>query len=294
MTLPNSFIVGAPRCGTTSVHHYISQHPEVYVPRSRKELGWFTDEHGRVASFDLYQELFEAGAAKPCRLDVSTSYLYPRGTAEAIRATCGAEVRIVIFMRNPAEAAYSLWQFEVAHGFETLDFLSGIAAESRRLSGELPIGGWPPNSFYQQRYRYYNQVRRYINVFGRERVHLVIYERLFEDLRRGWRELCDFLKIDRNFEPTDLGARLNAGGRPRSARIREFLAAPPPALRRAARRLPSRWRWRAVAAMQRFNIITAPRTNLSPERREFVLSLFEDDLQELQKLVGFDLREIWH
>ena len=292
--LPNSFIVGAARCGTTAVYRYLLEHPDVFVPRERKELGWFSKEGGGVGNFDLYCRLFEPGGGKPCRVDVSTGYLYIESTPLAIRSTCGEDIRIVVFVRNPVDAALSLWQFQVAHGHESLDFLCAVEAEPSRRANPAALSGWVPNFFYVDRYRYAPQVMRFIEVFGADRVRVIVFERFFGDILGGWRDLCEFLGIDPLATPVTLGTRHNQSGRQRSNHVARMLADPPSVLRRAARALlPPALTWKIISSIDAWNITPGGPVVLPPEQRATIRRLFADDIAEMSRVTGIDLENAW-
>lgn len=112
MKLPNVVGGGAAKCGTTSLYNYLLGHPEVFLPRERKEIAFFSPSVASgLETFDDYKALY--AAAMPQRhkavLDISTSYLYDAQAPELIRRHLGPEVKIIVFLRNPAHMAFSLW-----------------------------------------------------------------------------------------------------------------------------------------------------------------------------------------
>jgi hypothetical protein len=272
----------------------LRDHPEAFVPRERKELGWFSSDDGRVDNFDLYCRLFVPGRDKPRRVDISPAYLYTENTPLAIRDACGMDVRIVILVRNPVEAARSLWSFQVSRGYETLDFFSAVEAEAARKASPAELVGWAPNYFYIDRYRYAPQVKRFIDVFGAERVRLFVFERFFDDLQRGWRELCEFFEINPLVTPVALGAHYNRSGRQRNPYLGRIVAKPPTALRWGARALlPAALRWKVASAIETWNVIPTADRNLTSEQRASLQPLFASDITEMCRLTGIDLHAAW-
>src|SRR5687767_1010670 len=103
MHKPNFFIVGAPKCGTTSLYEYIRVHPEVFMP-DRKEPAFFCSDFykPRRMKEEEYLSLFrEAGSAKWIG-EASTWYLYSDKAREGIKAFC-PDARIIIMLRNPVD-----------------------------------------------------------------------------------------------------------------------------------------------------------------------------------------------
>jgi hypothetical protein len=204
--LPNCFVVGAARCGTTTLYRYLLEHPDAFVPTERKELGWFSSAVGRVDDFAVYCRLFEAGRNKGARIDISPQYLYSESSAALIREACGGEVKIVVFIRNPVDAARSLWQFLISHGHEKLDFLSAIEAEESRKKNPVGLSGWPANYYYVDRYRYSPQIKRFVDVFGTNQVRIFVFDKFFGS-QDAWEGLSDFLQIDRRLIPFPIKTR---------------------------------------------------------------------------------------
>lgn len=291
--LPNCFVVGAARCGTTTIYRYLLEHPDAFVPAERKELGWFSNAAGRVDDFAVYRRLFASGASKATRIDVSPQYLYSENSAALIRNACGSEVRIVALIRNPVNAARSLWQFQTSHGHERLDFLAAIEAEETRKKNPVGLSGWPANYYYVDRYRYAPQIKRFLEVFGTNQVRIFVYEEFFGSVT-GWAELCDFLQLDRQCIPFPVRTRHNQGGRSRNAALARLLANPPKPIRLVGHvLLPDAMRWKLASTLEKWNLL--PQSDRLPaEQHAAVRRLFADDIVKTSQLIGNDLNALWH
>jgi Sulfotransferase domain len=291
--LPNCFVVGAARCGTTTIYRYLLDHPDAFVPAERKELGWFSSAVGRVDDFALYCRLFEPGKGKGARIDVSPQYLYSENAAALIRNTCGSEVRIVIIIRNPVDAARSLWHFQTSHGHEKLDLLSAIEAEESRKKNPIGLSGWPANYYYIDRYRYAPQIKRFINVFGVKQVRIFVFEKFFSG-QDGWSDLADFLQLDGRRIPFPIRTRHNPSGQSRNAALARMLANPPMTLRLAGRAfLSDTMRWRIARTLEEWNLLPKVRSVFSIEQHVAVRQLFAKDITETSELIDSDLNAIW-
>jgi len=292
--LPNCFVVGAARCGTTTIYRYLLEHPDAFVPAERKELGWFSSAVGRVDDFTVYCRLFESGRGKVSRIDVSPQYLYSENAASLIRNTCGSDVRIIVFIRNPVDAARSLWQFQISHGHEKLDFFSAIEAEESRKKNLIGLSGWPANYYYIDRYRYAPQIKRFVDVFGKKQVRIFVYEKFFGS-QDGWCDLADFLKIGRRQFPFSIRTRHNQSGQSRNATLARMLAKPPTMLRLAGRAfLSDAMRWKMASTLEEWNLLPQPRRGLPGEQHAAVRQLFAEDIVETSQLIGSDLNAVWH
>ena len=289
---PNFFIVGAPKAGTTSMHDYLGQHPEIFMSRA-KAPGYFATELGvRTAwsqNLDRYLSLFAAGEHVPIRGESSPSYLFNRAAAERIHAF-DPNARILILLRNPVQTIQALHGEARKFGLEPeRDFAKALAAsDAGRPRLERGYGGFWTR--YRDLVHYAPQVRRYLEVFAAAQVKIVIYDDLVDDPRAVYRGILEFLDVDPTFAPEF--RRLNTYiGDIRSYRVQRtmmWLAAGPgttgirgsehPAVRRIA------------GAVLRRNAIRMKRQALDPALLASLAADLRPDVEELSALVERDLR----
>src|SRR5579863_751660 len=141
--MPNFFIVGAARSGTTSLDRYLSQHPQIYIA-PKKEVHFFAANHFPhtgpgdewlnkrvIHEEEQYEQLF-AGVTDEKRIgETSAYYLYLQGTAERIAHSIPA-AKILILLREPIDRAYSAYMHLVRDGRETVSFAEGLRLEEER------------------------------------------------------------------------------------------------------------------------------------------------------------------
>ena len=195
---PNLFLVGAPRCGTTSLFSYLAAHPDVFAPVEKEPHYYDRDLHLRDAmSEEEYAALFAGSTSERWRLDASTLYLYSPGAPAAISQDA-PDARILIAIRDPVELVASWHRLVVASGGEPIaDLGSAIDAEAERREGR----GVPPNVaaaslMYTEIGSFARHVERWRAVFG-DRVHVV----RLEDLRSRPDETCAQLLGSLELEP---------------------------------------------------------------------------------------------
>ena len=138
MNKPSFFIVGAPKCGTTSLCKYLEQHPDIFIP-SIKELYYFcTDSTGkkRANTLEEYLSFFEGGKGKLCG-EGSVWYLFSKEAASEIYKF-NPEAKIIIMLREPVSLMYSLHSMHLANGSneDILDFKLALEAEEDRKQGK--------------------------------------------------------------------------------------------------------------------------------------------------------------
>lgn len=205
---PNFLIVGAAKCGTTSLYRYLSEHPQVFMPQW-KELSLFIDDPfgplHRVRTAYRYYKLFSKADRFKARGEASTAYLYNAAAPKRIAHALGP-IRIIIVLRDPVQMAYSLYHHEFRKEGETLGSVErALAAEPDRFGNPAfarRCFGWHANYYYFHRGLYAAQVKRYLEAFGEKRTRIVLFEDLKESpLRTVW-EIYRFLNVSDDFAPT--------------------------------------------------------------------------------------------
>lgn len=222
---PNFFIVGAPQCGTASMYLYLKQHPDVYVSVLEEPQFFGSDltrvPHG-IRDEDVYLELFEGANGRSRRGEASAWYLSSLQAPYEIRAF-SPEAKILILLREPAQMAHSLHGLFFRTGNETLgDFREALAAEPERRAGlRIPDGAYFPEGLqYSEAACYAPKVERYMDVFGPENVHCVLFDDFVRDAAGEYRKTLEFLAIDPDVE-VELDPQ-RAGERVRMMAVRQL------------------------------------------------------------------------
>ena len=305
---PNFFIIGAQKAGTTSLYHYLGQHPEIYMSPV-KEPFFFNHEIGpnggvierrfrgpdrspsaKCASLKEYRALFEGVRDEVAVGEASVLYIYAPGTAGRIeRYAPGA--RAIALLRDPAERSYSAFKYASRIGTEPLtDFSRALREEENRVRDS-----WHPAVHYRRRGLYHEQLRRYYDVFGRERVGVWLYEELKEDPVGVARSVFGFLGVDDSFVP-DTSTRYNPSSVPRNGAARlaiRFMNTALPAVGRVVPSTPAVRRMipsaREVRRIANRRILTEGSPPLDPEARSGLVEGYREDILRLEELIGRDL-----
>jgi hypothetical protein len=226
--LPGFLIVGAQRCGTTSMARILSQHPAVANAAMHREVHYFDNAYDRSLAwyrshFPLAVRARRAAAAlnvAPVAFESSPYYMFhPLAAQRIVRDLPG--VKLLVLVRDPVERTYSAHAHEVAHGFETEPFERAMELEERRLKGEaeriLAEPAYNSHSHqhhsYRARGRYAEQLERLAELFGPERIHVVDSGDFFARPATSYGRVLDFLGLPRAGHPDF--RRRNA--RPRAA-----------------------------------------------------------------------------
>lgn len=296
---PNLFLIGVLRSATTAMNRYLGAHPEVFM--ATKELHYFGadladcpdgPEHGSRLGLEAYLAHFADSGAARYRGDASVGYVYSTTAAREIHDFC-PEARIVVSFRNPVDVTYSLYSLLRFQGLEPSDDFLGAVLDETHGRRALTATEFRWCYTYRSLCHYAEQLERYLEVFGRERVHVVVYEDLARDSTAEYRRLLGFLGIDADVD-TELPVFFS-NRRLRSRRLQELLFHPPAPVRGAVRTLVRRQgtRRRLAARLAERNVEVAPRAPLAPDVRRQLDEVFRDDVERLGHLLDRDLCRLW-
>lgn len=299
---PDFFIVGAPKCGTTAMADYLGQHPEIGMC-ARKETHFFAHDlrerfavkrGQRAPTREAYLDLFATVQGRPRLGEASVWYLYSRAAPGAIKAF-SPDADILVMVRNPLEMLPSLHSQLVYVGVEPEeDFERALSLDAERERSGAPRG-FPPRS-YRSAARYTEQIERYLNVFGRNHVHVIRYEDFRDRTLAVYRATCEFLAVDSRFAPAI--AVVNPNKRVRSRSLRRLSRRPPEPLRRVLHAATTEpLRRRAGAAMKRWNTRFEERPPTSAGVVAALEPLVTEEVEGLSQLLDLDvsgwLAEAW-
>lgn len=285
MTLPNFIVIGAAKAGTTALYWYLAEHPAVFMSPV-KETNYFAygvdagggllygdPEHHAfpVKTLEAYEQLFvEAGEARAIG-EASPIYLECPQAAQRIHDRLPA-ARLICALRHPVDRAYS-------------DYLMFLRSRGRPLDPAVdlsPAAAWAqPDSHWMRVSRYAESLRRYLDLFPRSQLHVL----LFDDLKRTQVEAVQsvyrFLAVDPQFVP-DFNTPHNIGGIPASRTLERFLTS------RRLREVVQPWvPTRAVNWVRRVrtrNLRSAPA--LPAELKRELTAHFRDDIARTSELIG--------
>lgn len=294
---PGFFIVGAPKSGTTSVYHYLKQHPEVYLPRI-KELNFFcTDLHFRFPLLDEQQFL---AYYKDCKNEkaigeVSVWNLCSKAAAQNIYQF-NPDAKIIILLRNPADMMYALHSNHVFNDNEIIPgFEEALNAQEERKQGlrisasiKCPVEGL----YYFDVGAYAEQVRRYVQLFGQQQVRVILFDDLAADTRNVYASLLKFIEVEEVMP--DSFKQYNANKTTRSDLVKQLTVHTPAMLKSIGKRLfphQSVRRDRLMYWLWKINTRESKRPALDQELRKRITARMKDDITSLEQLIGRDLSQ---
>ena len=219
----NVFILGAPKCGTTSLAAWLSQHPEAFVSDPKEPRHFNTDWAFpfRVESAEDYEALFTEACDKSAVAEATTGNLVSDVAVPAI-LDYQPEARFVVCLRDPVELFFSLHGQRLKEGNEIFsDPARAWEAQVERLQGRgVPKGVADPKSLHYDRFcRLGTQMYRLFERVPRERVFVVLMEDLRDEPDATFRALCRFLEIEERSLQSYTAE--NTGQLPRSLRLQQ-------------------------------------------------------------------------
>lgn len=294
MTMPNFLVIGAGKSGTTALHRYLKEHPEIYMSHP-KELRFFPFENQRpvfrgpmpddgnastiITTIEDYRACFAAGADYPARGESSPLYLYYPRSAERIRHHI-PDAKLIAILRHPADRAYSQFLAKKRDGHELLSFGEALDAEEQRIAD-----GWSHYWYYRPKGFYAAQLKRYFDLFPREQLKIYLYEDYLADPVGLVQDLFRFLNVDDTFVP-DMSVRHNESRIPRSRALQVFLTEPGRIKNLFKPLAPAGWSRRIGDRLRRQNLAKPP---FPKEMRRQLTEDYREDIIRLQDMLQRDL-----
>jgi hypothetical protein len=283
---PNFFILGAPKCGTTSLAHWLKGHPETFMSPEKEPHFFNTDDKQLVTTLDAYENLFRAASSRHRAVgEASVWYL---SSSEAIPNILlyQPEARFIVMLRNPVEMAPALHAEMVLSGHEGVgDFGTAWALQTERLHGRrLPALCWARRRLiYGEICSLGRQLQRLLSLAPQSRVLPILLDDIVDSPRREYLRVLDFLKV------ADDGRVqfpiMNSARKPRWPRFARMLFV----FTELKGRTGINFNLRLSAKLHAANIVESPRPILSPEMRAALQVHFAADIALLERLLNRNL-----
>lgn len=296
MTLPNFIIIGAARCGTTSLYEYLRQHPDIAMS-DIKETNYFAWEVEKDRTADVpvrrleefypvrtwadYQAQFGHAGSCPAVGEATPRYQFVPGVAECIHAHL-PEVRLIAILRDPTRRAWAHYMVKHRLGREPRGFMEVIEDELQ-WHENVPLaagGGCLVQGFYHR------NLMRFLKLFPRERLLVLLHDDLRSDADGTVRTIFRFLGVDDGV-PLDLSNRFAPAGMAQSTALEALMTNP---ISAAIERNMPRSMLKAVhlvsKPLRRRNTV---RPKIPPEAETMLREIYRPDIRALETLLDRDL-----
>jgi hypothetical protein len=286
---PNFFIVGAQKAGTTSLYFYLKNIPGVYMS-PLKELFYFAPHAVQSNVADVikdkkeYLKLFENAKGYTAVGEATPIYLWDPDTPELIHQTI-SHARIIITLRDPVERAYSNYLMKKKYSGMKSSFYDELMRDYR--SQEKLFGR---SQLYVEFGMYYEQVKRYFDIFGREQVKVIIFEEFVQRPEQSVNEILAFLGV--NYIVKEIREQYNPYSLPRTPLALWIFAF---------------FRWLHTRNIKFYKILTLlpdslveslpekilfkrkQKPKIDPRAVKFLQEIYRDDVIRLESLLGRSL-----
>jgi hypothetical protein len=294
MKLPNFLIIGAAKAGTTALHFYLEQHPQIYMS-SVKETKFFVFENQPVTyqgpgdreanqwvvtQLEAYHNQFKAVTQERAIGESSPLYLYHPRAPERIQHYI-PDVKLIAILRNPVDRAYSSFLHLVQEQREWItDFAQALQEEDKRIADN-----WALLWHYKQAGLYYGQLKRYFDRFSPDQIQIYLYEDLCNSPEVLLQNIFEFLDVDPSFTP-NLSQRHNVSLIPKNRVLNDLLTQPNLLKTILKRLIPKQIRSPLAQTLKAKNL---SKPTLQPQLRQELIGFFRADILQLQNLIQRDL-----
>jgi len=286
MKKPNFFIIGAPKCGTTSLASWLAEHPEVYMSPIKEPDYFHTNQ--KIRSIEEYENLFaEATDQHKAVGEASVRYLYSDTAVPEILAYSSTEVKFIVMLRNPIEMAPSLhWQRVFSLNENEPNFEKAWRLQNEDKSSRIDL----PKNCYTPEINNYGPVcklgEQLINLFqriDRRNCKLILLEDIKNNPRQIWFEIMDFLEIN-----DDKRESFEAKNKAKSVRSR-FMQKNLRQMERLKRKIGLAREFGILKNLSRLNKVEKPHPPLSNSMQKELREYFKEDIKKIEKILNRDL-----
>jgi Sulfotransferase domain len=289
MIKPNFFILGAPKCGTTSLAVWLSEHPQIYMPQ--KEPHFFNTDHRRfLNSLEGYERLFAGANARHRAVGEASVWYLSSASAVKNILDYAPDAKFIVMLRNPVDMAPSLHEEQVFTGREDVaDFAKAWnLRDARRAGCSLPTMVWDPKLVqYDDLCSLGAQVERLLETVPRERVKFLLLEDVARDSGASYRSVLEFLGVDDDHRQDFETYNQAKTRRWQSLVTVAWAVSSAKATLGIERGLGL---WKRIDAMNRVERLRPP---IGDDMKQVLRDYFATDVALLQNLIGRDLSQ-WH
>lgn len=221
MKKPNLFIVGQPKSGTTALASFLDLHPDIFISKPKEPHFFCSDFHKESNDFHKekskkhfefqnlkdYLTLFHTSKGALALGEASTNYLYSKNSAKEIKLF-NPNAKIIAIIREPVSLLHSLhMQYYNDTSENEKDFERALDLEKQRKNGKYISKRVrsPSYLFYSERIKYAEQIKRYLKLFPKRQLKIIIFNDFKKDNPRIYKKVLEFLGTNPDFQPNFAG-----------------------------------------------------------------------------------------
>jgi len=288
LKLPNFLILGATKSGTTSLHHYLKQHPDVFLPEE-KEIQFFIDDQLYEKGMEFYQKQYFSGTSDYGAVGEATPLYFhrPELVIPRLKESFPADsLKFVLLLRDPVKRAWSHYLHMVRLGAETLDFERALLMEEKRLHAD-------PASWYSyfSDGLYGKLLEQWFDAFSAESFLILTQDDFVRDVHLSLKKIFSFLGVDDSVCIQDLSIK-NEAGQARSKKLMSLLMGRFPGANLIKAVVPVPFRRRLGMKLRHLNIVPSDQTSpMDADMETELRKRYVADICKLEGLLNFPLEE---
>lgn len=301
----NFFIIGAAKSGSTSLYHYLNQHPDIYFSPI-KETNYFSKEiklddlsanykknnpihldqyftAEKLEELPLaivqkeahYNKLFQAASDEKILAEASVSYMHSPVAAKEIY-NYNPDAKLMAILRNPVERAFSHYLMALRFGYTSLPFREAFETDKYALQK-----GWGVSELFYELGLYHDQLSRFYERFPKENIQVHLFEDLHKDKNALFQSAFEFLDIPAM--EIDTEKVHNPGEVPKHPGLNKFI------YRSGIAKLAKGILPKSMKSGIKSRMLSKDKPQISDKDRQFLLDLYQEDILATQKLINRDL-----
>ena len=292
MSLPNTYIIGVQKAGTTAFYDWLGQHPDVFAPNEIKDIHFFSLDEYYNKGIDYLKSFYKSSNSQKIFLNAGVNYIFFPYSLERIKEISEAGK---VILRDPIKRAFSAYNYFHKLGQENLSFEDAL---NRERNNEISDSIEKACFTYLEHGRYVKQLKSLFNIFSKEQVKILIYEEVIRDKDRYMAEVFEFLKIDTSFKCNY--TTVNKTGKPIFRGINRLLLSDSSFKKLFQKIFPYKrifsLKFRNKISKSLIEINTNKNKNirnLNIEQYQMLRKEFESEINELSIMLDKDLENIW-
>jgi hypothetical protein len=283
--LPNFFILGAAKAGTTSLYSYLKKHPKIFMA-AEKEPHFFDSDHRFELGLEYYiRNYFKDAAGHPARGEATPSYLscHAKVIPRILDVLDGHSLKFIVILRDPVKRAWSHYLHRRRNRTERESFEKALELEPSRLAAGEEWACYFRDGLYAV------QIQVWIDAFSRDQFHIILNEDLKHKPVQVLMETFDFLEVDPSFR-VQMAERRNRAAVAKYPLLMEFFAEPSILKYPFKLLMPFTLRRKIVARVRRGNLKYMDESlSLPVEMEENLRQKYLEDILQLEVLIGRSL-----
>lgn len=287
--LPNFFVVGAQKAGTTALHEYLVGHPQIYLPR-QKETKFFVDDERYTKGIGHYKEThFSSCNGQQAIGEIDPDYMYFEQGIK--RIGCHVDLsatKFIFILRNPIDRAFSHYLMTYRRGLESLPFEEAILYEPERIKQ-----GYLANMHYSYVSRgfYHRQILQFLEYINLPQALFLLSEELKQNPLECLHKVLEFLGVSSNYLPPNLNHEFHVATVPRSMAMLQRIKQKDTIEKKLIRLLIP---WRGLRIGLRQKILDLNQTkkyqlHMRQETRNRLIDIYREENKKLADLLGISL-----